>query len=252
MLDAFLVSAVGLQAQKDQLDTIANNLANTNTVAYKRRTVDFSGLLDRTAAPAGVSAQTAEAARPSGIRVDMVQGEVRTTGRPLDIAITGPGFIEVSLRDGRIGYSRGGSLQVNADGLLSLPSGQVLKADIRIPTGATGVEVMPDGSVRAQLKGDAAPSVLGQIELVNFTSSDALVPLGAGLFELRDANTEPARAWPGEEWAGELSVGAVEASNVRMVDEMVHLMLAQRVYELNAKVAQAADEMMGLTNSLRR
>ncbi|MCW7540882.1 flagellar hook-basal body complex protein [Aquabacterium sp. A7-Y] len=252
MWDAFLVSAVGLQAQKDQLDTIASNLANTNTVAYKRRTVDFSGLLDRSAAPAGASAQNAEATRLTQVRVDLVPGEVRPTGRPLDVAITGPGFIEVNLRDGRTAYSRGGSLQINEDGLLSLASGQVLKADIRIPAGSTAVEVLADGSVRALLKGDDKPTVLGQIELVNFTSSETLAPMGSGLFELRDVNAEPARAWPGEQWANPLSSGALEASNVRMVDEMVHLMLAQRVYELNAKVAQAADEMMGLTNSLRR
>ena len=252
MLDAFWVSAVGLQAQKDQLDTVASNLANTNTAAYKRRSVDFASLVGRVASVPDVAGAGASTSTTGAVRIDMAPGEVRATGRPLDVAITGIGLFEVSLPDGRVAYSRGGSLQINEDGMLTDPSGHVLKADIRIPRGTTFVEVLPDGTVQALLEGDKAATRLGQLELVAFHSSDALAPVGNGLYELRHTAMEPARAWPGQDWAGTLAARSLEGSNVRMVDEMVGLMLAQRVYELNAKVAQAADEMMGLTNSLRR
>lgn len=252
MLDAFWVSAVGLQSQKDQLDTIASNLANTNTVGYKRRSVDFADMVGRVTAPAGTAGEAGEAVRHGAVRVDMTPGEIRATGRPLDIAIAGAGLLEVALADGRTAYSRGGSLQINEDGMLTVASGHVLAADIRIPRGTASVEVLSDGTVQALLQGDTAPTRLGQIELVAFHTSEALVPAGNGLFELRHASIEPARAWPGEDGMGTIAPRSLEGSNVRMVDEMVGLMLAQRVYELNAKVAQAADEMMGLTNSLRK
>jgi flagellar basal-body rod protein FlgG len=252
MMEAFFVSAVGLQAQKDQLDTIAENLSNTSTAAYKRRTVDFANLLDRTGSASATQAPGSATALGSTVRLDMAAGEIRSTGRALDIAVVGDGFLEVQLSDSRVGYSRGGSLQVDANGMLTVASGHILKNDIRVPTGATGVEVLADGTVRATLNGESTPTVLGQLELVNFSSSDVLAPLGGGLYEAKSALLGVSRAHPGEDWAAPLAPRSVEASNVRMVDEMVSLMLAQRVYELNAKVAQAADEMMGLTNSLRK
>jgi flagellar basal-body rod protein FlgG len=251
-MNSFFVSAVGLQAQKEQLDVIATNIANTNTPGYKRKTVDFAGLLDRTLSPEAASAAGRATAGTSPTRVDMASGEARPTGRALDIAIVGNGLIEVQLADGGIAYSRGGSLQVDANGMLALASGQVLKADIRVPGEATAVEVLPNGTVQAMLADDAQPTQLGQIELVSINNPEALRPLGGGLYEAGDTSTDVSRAVPGESWAQPLAVRSLEASNVRMVDEMVNLLLAQRVYELNAKMAQAADEMMGLTNSLRK
>ncbi len=250
MLDAFYISSLGLHAQKVQLDVIAENLSNSGTTAYKRRTVDFSAVLDR-------SGDVAQAVAPGDrslrlTRVDMRAADIRQTGRALDFAISGSGFVEAVLPDGRTVYSRGGSLQINADGMLTLPSGQLLKAEIRVPSGATSAEIMSDGTIRAILAGDAQPTVLGQLELVSISNTDALEPLGAGLYEAKEPLADVARALPGDDWADPLEVRSVETSNVRMVDEMVNLLLAQRIYELNAKVAQAADEMMGLTNSLRK
>jgi flagellar basal-body rod protein FlgG len=254
MMDALYVSAIGLQAQKEQLDAIAGNFANANTPSYKRRSVDFASVLDRGlgARPVDRSGNADEPRAARVVRFDLAQGDIRQTGRALDLAIVGPGFVEVDLGAGASGYSRGGSLQVNADGMLTLANGQVLKADIRIPQGATAVEISAGGQVTAMLDGDRARSVLGQIELALFPNPEALQYGGDGIFIARAGSAEATVMRPGEPGAGTFAPKSLEGSNVRMVDEMVSLMLMQRVYELNAKVVQAADEMMALTNSIRR
>ena len=255
MMDALYISAVGLQAQKAQLDAVAGNVANAGTTAYKRQAVDFAAALDRVAATdAPGLAATAGAARAAGrtLRVDLAQGELQATGRALDVAIAGAGFAEVELGDGRTGYSRLGALQLSDDGLLTMPSGYALRSDVRVPGGATAVEIRPDGSVAALLEGESAPAVLGQLELARFANPESLVYRGEGVFVAREGAAEPLRARPGEDGTGRLMAGQLEGSNVRMVEEMVSLLLMQRVYELNAKVVQTADELMGLTNNLRR
>jgi flagellar basal-body rod protein FlgG len=251
MMNALYISAIGLQAQKEQLDAIAANFSNASTPAYKRRSVDFAAVLDRGGA--------VRAAEPEGdvrpvraLRFDLAQGDLRPTGRALDVAISGSGFLEVDLGGGASGYSRGGALRVNADGLLTLASGHVLKADVRVPAGATDVSIDAAGQVSALLEGDRAPTVLGQLELASFPNSEALEYGGEGLFLPRAGSDQPVRSRPGETAVGRLVPGSLEGSNVRMVDEMVSLMLMQRVYELNTKVVQAADELMALTNSIRR
>jgi flagellar basal-body rod protein FlgG len=256
MMNALYISAIGLQAQKEQLDAIAANFSNANTTAYKRRTVDFAAVLDLGTAPRAAAvadtAAPAEARPARVVRFDLAQGELRGTGRALDVALNGSGFIEVELGGGATGYTRGGSLQVNADGLLALPSGLVLKADVRVPTGATAVSIDAAGQVSATLEGERTPTVLGQIELVSFANPEALDYSGEGVFVPRANTAEPTRLRPGEAGAGRLVPSSLEGSNVRMVDETVALMLMQRVYELNTKVVQAADEMMALTNGIRR
>jgi len=258
MLDALYISAVGLQAQKAQLDAVAGNFANASTTAYKRQSLDFSAALDRVVAaglaPAATEASGAAGAAAAGQawRVDLAQGELHPTGRALDVAIAGPGFAEVELGEGRVGYSRLGALQVSEDGLLTLASGVPLKADVRVPADAAAIEIRPDGEVVASLEGERAPAVLGRIELVTFGQAEALRYRGEGVFVARDASVEARRVEPGETGVGRLVAGQLEGSNVRMVDEMVSLLLMQRVYELNAKVVQAADELMGLANNLRR
>jgi len=254
MLDALYISAIGLRAQQEQLDATANNFANLSTTAFKRQSVDFSALLDRGPAVTGSAGpvSTGDALPNSLQRFDMTQGEVHATSRALDIAIVGPGFLEVELPDNKIGYSRAGSLQVGADGGLSLASGQALKADVRIPTGATAVQIQADGSVTAQLPGESAPRVVGQIELATFANTGGLQYRGDGIFVAPEGTADPTRARPGEGGTQPLATQSLEASNVNMTDEMVSMTLMQRVYELNSRVAQVADELMGMANNLRR
>jgi flagellar basal-body rod protein FlgG len=252
MFDAIYISAVGLEAQKQQLDAAANNLANTSTTAFKRQRVDFSALLDRAPAhPAADATGSATEARRR-VQIDLAQGELHATGRALDLAVQGAGFLEVETGNDVGTYSRGGSLKINDDGQIALADGRALKADIRVPRGATQLQIRGDGSVLALLPGETASSVIGQIELVTFTNPESLEYQGEGLFVARAGASEPLRSRPLEDGAGKLVSGSLEASNVSMVDEMVSLLLMQRVYELNAKVMQAADEMTGMTNNLRR
>lgn len=252
MLDAFHISAIGLQAQKAQLDALAGNLANLGTTAFKRQSVDFSAILDRVSIAHDAGAVSMADARPIRLlRIDLAPGEVHTTGRLLDVAIIGAGFLEVELPDRQTGYSRGGSLQIDTDGALCLPSGQPLKADIRVPSGASDVQVLADGSVTAVLAGENTPTVLGQLELATFSNPESLQYRGEGVFMAAEG-VESVRTRPGEAGTQPLAVHSLEASNVNMTDEMVSLMLMQRVYELNARVAQVADELMGMSNNLMR
>jgi flagellar basal-body rod protein FlgG len=250
MLDAFYISAIGLQAQKAQLDAVADNLANLGTTAYKRQFVDFSAILDPSAPGNGTDA-TSETRPIRRLRFDLAPGAIHSTGRPLDLAISGDGFIEVELPDSRTGYTRGGSLQINADGGLSLLSGQPLKADIRIPGDARDVQVLADGSVTAVLSGESTPTVLGQIELATFATPDALQYRGEGVF-IAPEGMEPTHTRPGEQGTQQFAAQSLEGANVDMTNEMVSLMLMQRAYELNSRVVQVADELMGMSNNLIR
>lgn len=253
MLDALYISAIGLRAQQDQLDVLAGNLSNVNTPAFKRRSVDFAALLDRAPPRGEVGGATAAEPRPNRVPLtDLSPGDLKPTGRALDVAIAGAGFFEVELANGDTGYARAGSLHVNAEGVLSLASGHVVKVDLRIPAGAGNVQVRDDGTVTATLLGDRDPTVLGQIELANFANPELLQYRGEGVFTAPEEGADPVRARPGEEGTGRLLAGNLESSNVRMVDEMVSLMLMQRIYELNSRVAQVADELMGMSNNLRR
>jgi len=252
MLNALYIAAVGLQAQKAQLDASANNFANLNTPGFKRQSVDFSALLDRAPANAGVEAAGAPDTHPARrMRLDMTPGAIQPGNRPLDVAVAGPGFLEVELGDGTVGYARGGALQVNPDGSLSLPGGLALKADLRIPGGAADVRVLADGSVTATAA-DGTTTRCGQLELVNFANPEILQYRGDGVYAAPEGTPDPTRSRPGENGASSLAPQSVEASNVGMTDEMVSLMLTERYYELDSRVAQVADEMMGMANNLRR
>lgn len=254
MNDALRIAAIGLQTQRSQLDVIAQNITNTNTNAYKRQRLEFGALLDP-AANARSPQSTGEAStQNSALRVvhDLTPGELRASGSPLDVAIAGNGFIEVELEGNRTGLLRGGSLRIRDDGVLVTQEGLPLKADIRIPEGATQIEITRSGDVQAKLRGDNVMTVLGQIQLVTYPASESLEYLGNRMFAATPQAGNAVRSTPGEDGTGILRSGHLETSNVKLVDEMVTMMLAQRVYELNSKVAQIADEMMGLTNNLRR
>jgi flagellar basal-body rod protein FlgG len=254
MNDALRIASIGLEAQRTQLDTIAQNVSNVNTPGYKRARVEFSSLLDPgTATSAGLSSvEKSSPNAPARVSFDLSQGELRPTESALDIAISGAGFIEVTLENGKTGLIRGGSLVVREDGQLATRDGLPLKADIRIPEGAGGIEIARNGDVIVRLRGESNPTLLGRISLVAYASTETLEYLGQHMFAATEKSGNPTSAIPGEMGLGVLRSGFLEASNVKIVDEMVSMMLAQRVYGLNSKVAQVADEMMSLTNNLRR
>ena len=264
MLDALQIAATGMQAQQLHVDTIANNLANVNTNGFKRGRVAFSDLVTRIA-DSSLASSPLSAVRPLdsvqriglGVAVAAIAkqfdaGDMRKTESAFDVAIAGDGFMEVALNDGTRAFSRGGTLKVNGDGLLSLQSGQPLAALLSVPESAQALTIAADGRVQAKLTGQSRAVELGQIELVRFMSPGALAAQGDGLYKSTEFSGEPISGRAGEEPMGTLRQGYVEGSNVKLVDEMVNLMVAQRAYEASVKVAQAADEMLGMVNGLRK
>lgn len=254
MSSAFEIAAIGLSSQQVALDTIAGNIANINTPAFKRSEVSFSELLSGVSPAAMASAQLAPQGRSAGAMVRAVpqldrQGQIEQTGQALDIAIDGQGYIELLGPDGRTLLWRGGTLSLTEEGFLAGGNGLMLKALVQVPRDATSLEITPEGRVIA---GEgAAASVIGQISLVRPEGSGDLIRLEGGLYEA--GNPRFLRDYvPGEEGAGFLVQGAMERSNVDLNEEMVRMMIVQRAYTANAKVVQAADELMSIANNLRR
>lgn len=256
MLDALYVGATGMQAQQLAVETVANNVANVNTVGFKKGRVGFSDLMARHAAgadPASAGPQRLGA----GVAVAQIgkvfdTGDLKKTESAWDLAIQGDGFIEVVMPDGSSAFMRGGTLKVNKDSLLAAPGGQPLKPPITVPANAESLVIDRDGRVHARLPNQRDPVELGQLELVRFNATALLSPLGDNLYRQTEGSGPGAAARPGEDGAGTLAQGYLESSNVKMVDELVNLMLAQRAYEASVKVVQAADEMLGLVNNLRK
>lgn len=264
MLDALQIAATGMQAQQMHVDTIANNIANLGTSGFKKSRVTFHDMITRpsdAAAPAwrAASVRPLDAVPQAGLGVGIATftrlfdaGELRKTDSAYDVAIAGDGFIEVVASDGGRAYTRGGALKVNADGLLALAAGPVLAGSIAVPSNATSVAIDGDGRVQVRLAGQSRPFDAGQIGLVRFVAPGALAALGEGLYRATEASGEPLAGKAGDENLGTLRQGHVESSNVKMVDEMVNLMVAQRTYEASVNVARAADEMLGMVNGLRK
>lgn len=265
MFDALYIGATGMQAQQLNVETIANNLANANTVGFKKARVGFADLMVRDTA--GVVSPTSEEARAgalaagrqlgAGVSVSSLSkvfemGELKKTDSPFDIAIQGEGFLEVMLADGSSAFVRGGTLKVNKDGLLATGTGYALKPALAMPDNAEALTIGRDGRVQVRLQNQPNPIELGQIELVRFNGAGLLAAMGDNLYQANEASGDPISLRPGEQGIGTLAQGHLESSNVRMVDEMVNLMLAQRAYEASVKVVQAADEMLAMVNNLRK
>ncbi|ROZ63184.1 flagellar basal-body rod protein FlgG [Ramlibacter sp. WS9] len=265
MFDALYIGATGMQAQQLNVETIANNLSNANTVGFKKGRVGFSDLMvresNRLAQPSAEDLRSGALAQSqrvgagvgiSGIGKIFDSGELRKTESPFDIAIRGEGFLEVTMPDGSSAYTRGGSLKVNKDGLLATQAGYPLKPAIAIPDNAQSVVIGADGRVLIKVTNQATPIEAGQFELVRFAGVGQLAAQGDNLYRANEASGEAIAMRAGDEGVGTLAQGFLEGSNVKMVDEMVNLMLAQRAYEASVKVVQAADEMLGMVNNLRK
>lgn len=255
MNGAFHIAAIGLEAQQRALDTIANNISNVNTPAFKRSGVRFSEVLATRADPAAVRTDLGEEVSPAGVMADTLfmleeSGKLEATGRPYDLAIDGQGFVEVMGPGGETLLWRGGGLKVGEDGLLATAKGLPLKAAITVPDDATTIEIGPDGVVRAKV-GEADPIEIGQIMLVKADDSAALQRLDGGFYRAAEG-ARLTDAQPGEDGVGLLVQGSIEGSNVELTAEMVQLMMVQRSYAANAQIVQAADQLMGLANSLKR
>lgn len=255
MNGAFYIGAVGLDAQQQALNVVANNIANINTTAFKRQAVQFASLV--TAAARNNSdpqfvAPTAGAGVAVGATPQIwTQGTLTQTGQPFDLAIQGEGFLQVMGASGSDLLWRGGTLAVNSDGYLTTSDGNVLKAMISVPRGASNLTIAPGGAVTAQINGSSQVRQIGQLEVALATDPSSLVNTGNGYYAASDAaNALTVR--PGEEGGGTFVQGSLETSNVQLTDEMTNLLLVQRAYGANAQVVQAGDQLMSIVNGLRR
>jgi flagellar basal-body rod protein FlgG len=259
MIDSLYIAATGMHAQQTNVETISNNLANLNTTAFKRGRVSFEDLMYREVARThGLLGSNADVLR-NGAGVSLAatsksfeQGDFKKTDQPYDLAIRGSGLFQVLLPDGTHAFTRSGAFHVDRDGFLANAQGQLLDPAIQVPPDATSVTIDQSGKVLAQLPSDTTPVEIGQIELATFVNADALKPLGDGLYVPTESSGDANPLAAGEQGVGVVQQGFLEGSNVKLVDEFVSLIVAQRAYEINAKAVQAADEMLGIANNLHR
>ncbi|HHJ13917.1 MAG TPA: flagellar basal-body rod protein FlgG [Gammaproteobacteria bacterium] len=259
MIESLNIGASGMHAQQLHIDVIANNLANSNTMGYKKSRVEFEDLMYREMVRAGGLIASPALERPMGTGAAIAStnkifttGDVKKTERSLDVAIQGDGFFEVLLPDNSYAYTRSGALQIDPDGYLTTADGYQLSGLIQVPGDTEELLIGRDGRVLAQVSGDSELVELGTIELARFVSAAGLTPLGDNLYIPTDNSGDALYAIPGEDGAGTLNQGFLEASNVNLVEELTNLILAQRAYEINSKVVQASDDLLGIINNLRR
>lgn len=261
MFRALNIAATGMAAQQTHLETISNNIANGNTAGYKKQRVDFQDLLYQTVrAPGTATGQTTTSptglALGTGVRVVgtsrvFEQGTVRITNNPLDVAIEGQGFLIVQQADGTPAYTRAGALQTDAEGRIVTPEGFPLDPPINIPEGAISVSIAANGTVSAMLSGETSPSEVGQLQVATFVNPAGLQAIGHNLLIPSQSSGEAQVGEPGADGRGALLQGAIEQSNVDIVEEMIGLISAQRSYEINSKVITTADEMLRSASQMR-
>ncbi|MCD6460884.1 flagellar basal-body rod protein FlgG [bacterium] len=260
MLRALFTSSTGMKAQQLYVDTIAHNLANVNTTGFKRSRIDFQDLLYQTLKPAG--AETADGNQvPEGIQIGLgvkptaisklfTQGALTQSGNDLDVAIEGDGFFQIILPDGTVGYTRDGSLNLDANGNLVTNDGFFLEPAINIPSNAQQVSIGQDGTVSVVLD-DGSITTQGQINIATFVNPAGLHAMGKNLFRETDASGTASSGAAGENGRGTLAQGFIELSNVEVVDEMVNMIMAQRAYEVNSRAIRTSDEMLQAANQLK-
>lgn len=263
MIRAMWTAATGMTAQQLNVDTIAHNLANVNTNAFKRSRAEFSDLLYQIQRLPGTNAsnigvfptgvQIGAGVRPVTVAKEWLQGNMRQTNNELDLAIDGLGFFQVSRPDGTIMYTRNGSFKRDNVGNLVTGDGDQLTPVITVPSGSLKIDIGQDGTVSVLLPGVTQASQVGQIQLVRFDNPSGLVSMGNNLF-LDSFASGPALQGTGgfTTGFGTLQQGFLESSNVNLAEEMVNMIIAQRSYEINSKTIQASDEMMQIANNLRR
>jgi flagellar basal-body rod protein FlgG len=263
MIRALYSAGSGMVAQQINIDNIAHNLANANTVGFKARRSQFQDLLYQTLAQPGAAA-TAQTNIPTGLQLGLGarassnsilfrQGSFELTTNPLDVVVQGKGFFQVRRPSGEIAYTRAGQFHLDRDGNVVTQDGDPLEPQITIPAEAQNPTIAADGTVSYLLPGQTAAQVAGQIQLAGFVNPAGLNSLGRNLYTPTDASGEPQIGNPGgQEGLGSLMQGYVEMSNVSIVEEFIAMIVSQRAYEANTKVVRAADEMYSQVNNMTR
>ena len=253
-MKALSIAATGMAAQDLNVQVIANNIANINTTAFKRARAEFTDLLYQAERLQGVSnrgqdntipegAQLGLGVRTAAIRNLPIQGTLANTGNTLDLALSGRGWFQVTGPNGETLYTRAGSFNTNATGQIVTTDGYLLSPTMIIPTHSVNISISQSGLVSVTLSGQTTPQQVGQITISNFANEAGLTPLGGNLYQQSAASGTPVTGVPGDPRFATINQGYLESSNVDPVKEITDLISAQRAYEMNSKVIQAADDM---------
>lgn len=261
MIRSLNTAATGMAAQQENMDVIANNIANSQTAGFKKSRAEFEDLLYHTKKEPGAVAG-ANSYSPNGVQIGLgtrtasVQknfdmGAALTTKNPLDLQIEGPGFFQVLTPDGQTAYTRDGAFRKDTQGRVVDKNGNLLVPEINIPPDASGIEIRGNGEVVAYQGPNATPTTIAQLDIYNFVNPAGLKALGKNIFSQTPASGQAVQNRPGLNGVGYLAQGQLEASNVNIVDEMVDMIKAQRAFETNSKVIQTSDQMLQSINSMR-
>lgn len=256
------IGATGMLAQQLHVDVISENIANMTTSGFKRQRPEFKDLMYQNIVRPGASSSEAGTTVPSGLQLGLgvragsvyrihEQGPLRITENPLDLALNGDGFFQIELPNGEIGYTRDSIFQVNQDGEIVTTQGFPLQPGFTVPADTLDISISTEGQVQVKVQGAVALQDLGQIQLANFINPAGLEAIGDNLLLESEASGTPVVGNPNSENFAAIRQGAVESSNVNVVEEITNLITAQRAYELNSQVISTSDDMLGTITQLR-
>lgn len=261
-MQALRTAATGMSAQQLNVEVISNNIANMNTVGFKRQRAEFQDLLYQTLERAGSQSSDQGTVVPTGLQVGAgvkagsiyritEQGAMTQTGNKLDVAIQGRGYLQVLMPTGELAYTRAGNLSLNDQGQLVTADGYQIQPAIVIPPDAIDVSISKSGQIQIMQAGQTTPSVAGTLELATFVNEGGLEAIGDNLYLESGSSGAPTLSVPGVDGTGVLLQGYTEASNVDAVAEVTALIVAQRAYEMNSKVITSADQMLSTANQVK-
>ncbi|MBN1500946.1 MAG: flagellar basal-body rod protein FlgG [Spirochaetes bacterium] len=264
MMRSLWTAASGMTTQQFNIDTISNNLSNVNTTGFKKMRAEFEDLIYQTQLMAGTPAteiteiptgiQVGHGARVSATQRMFQQGSLQSTENKTDIALTGEGFFKVTLFDGTEAFTRDGSFKIDSERQLVTSNGYLLDPPITLPENfqSESLAISKDGRITVKIFGEDEDTEVGLLEINRFVNPAGLNAIGDNLFKVTGASGEPIPGQPGLNGNAQTVQGFLEMSNVKVVEEMVNMIVAQRAYETNSKAIQTSDSMLGTAIGLKR
>jgi len=262
MIRGLYTAATGMNSMQHKIDVTSNNIANVNTNGFKQDRAEFQDLMyeslnytagrtsQNTMNPTGMDVGLG--VRISGIQKDFLQGDLKNTSNPLDVAIEGKGFFQITQPNGEIAYSRNGQFKLDNEGNIVNGNGYLLEPQITVPDNLVDISIGTDGIVTGKDPQTEEEVEIGQITIADFINPAGLTPAGESLYKASEASGDPIVGNPTEDQLGGLRQGMIELSNVKLVNEMVDLITAQRAYEANSKAITTTDSMLDTVNRLKR
>ena len=256
------IAATGMLAQQRNVEVVSNNLANMNTTAFQRRRSEFHDLIYQDLRRVGTTSSDAGTIVPTGVQLGLgvklaavyrihEQGNLSATDNTFDLAVQGKGFFQITMPDGTTAYTRDGTFQLNATGQVVTHDGYTVQPGITVPSNAIDVTINNSGEVLTKIEGQVEYSNVGQLQISTFLNDAGLEAVGDNLYKETPASGSATSGTPGSTGFGTILQGFLETSNVNAVEEISNLISAQRAYEMNSKVIQTSDEMMGTLTGLR-